>query len=127
MILLDTVSQWFPAPRLTRGRIVLALGVAIGADALQWLLAPLALAGFFADEIIDVIAMVLTARVLGFHVLLLPTFLLEFMPLVGMLPTWTGCVIAVIALRKNKQSASAPPPVQPAPSSPSDSSPYIDI
>ena len=40
---------------------------------------------------------------IGFHWLLLPTFVLELVPVLEDLPTWTACVIAVIALRKREQ------------------------
>jgi hypothetical protein len=42
-------------------------------------------------------------RLLGFHPLLLPTFVVEFLPVADMLPTWTGCVALVVALRKRQQ------------------------
>jgi hypothetical protein len=94
---LATRTTWW-RPELTRWRMGLALGVAIAADGLQLLLGPIGWA--LSDEAIDVVAMVLTSGLLGFHVLLLPTFIVEFIPVVGMLPTWTGCVVAVIALRR---------------------------
>ena len=71
-----------------------------------------------ADELIDVAAMVLTCRVIGFHPLLLPTFALEFLPIVDWLPTWTGCVAIVVALRKREQTAVP---------SPADPGPFIDV
>ena len=101
---LDKLSGRFAAPRLTRTRIVLALAAALVADGLQILLGPLGWAG--ADEVIDVIALGLTTWILGFHLLLLPTFVVEFIPVADMLPSWTACVIAVIALRKREQRAS---------------------
>jgi hypothetical protein len=98
----------FQAPPLTRLRIILALAFAVVADGLQLLL------GFFgwvgADQVIDVATMVLTVWMMGFHWLLLPTFVAEFIPLVGELPTWTACVFAVIALRQREQPI--PPKVQ---------------
>jgi hypothetical protein len=97
----------FPAPPLQRKRIVLALAVAICADSLQLLLNGLGWAG--PDQAIDVVAMALTMWILGFHVLLLPTFALELIPVVEDLPTWTACVLAVIALRKREQKATPPP------------------
>jgi hypothetical protein len=62
--------------------------------------------------VIDVLAMISTTVLLGFHWLLLPTFLLEFVPLVDALPTWTGCVLTVIALRRKTPapSSTTPPP-----------------
>jgi hypothetical protein len=85
---------------LTPSRTRLAYGVAVTTDLLQWIAGPFGWA--FADEILDVAAMVLTWRLLGFHPLLLPTFLLELLPVVDVLPTWTGCVALVIALRKRE-------------------------
>ena len=93
----------FQTPVLTRNRVRLAYAVAITADALQILLGPLGWT--FADEIIDVAAMFLTWRAIGFHPLLLPTFALEFIPVVDMLPTWTACVALVVSLRKKQQTA----------------------
>jgi hypothetical protein len=106
----------FQLPLLTPTRVRLAYAIAVTTDALQLLLGPLGWT--FADEILDVVAMVLTWRVLGFHPLLLPTFALEFLPIADMLPTWTGCVAVVIALRKRQQSIQ---PQQPA------SGPVIDV
>jgi len=77
--------------------------VALAADALQLAMLPLGPIGLLPDEAIDVVAMALTCWLLGFHVLLLPTFALELVPVLGMLPTWTGCVAAVVALRKREQ------------------------
>ena len=99
--LLDQLTRRFAAPPLTRTRIVLAVAIALVADFLQVVLLPLEWA--FVQQIVDVVAMALTTLVLGFHPLLLPTFLVEFIPIIDMLPTWTGCVIAVIALRKRAQ------------------------
>ena len=94
-------------PPLTRSRIILALAVAVAADGLQILLLPFAWT--LVESAIDVVAMIVTVRILGFHPLLLPTFLIELFPLVDMLPTWTGCVTAVIALRKREPSTAPPP------------------
>jgi hypothetical protein len=95
------------APFLTRTRILLALAVAVMADGVQFLLAGFGWVGI--DQAIDVVAMLLTMWILGFHILLLPTFVVELVPVADMLPTWTGCVIAVIALRKREQRPSPPP------------------
>ena len=53
--------------------------------------------------------MFVTWRLIGFHPLLLPTFALEFLPVVDMLPTWTACVALVVSLRRKQQAAQAPP------------------
>ena len=100
-----------PRP-LTRSRILLALGVALAADGLQMLLGPLG--WLFVDQAIDAVAMILTVWLLGFHVLLLPTFVVELIPVLDELPTWTACVAAVIAWRRHEQNSSpAPPPPKP--------------
>lgn len=90
-------------PTLTRRRIFFALAVAVASDALQFITGPFGWAGL--DQVIDVGAMVLTMWALGFHWLLLPTFALELVPALDDLPTWTACVIAVIALRKRAERA----------------------
>ena len=64
----------------------------------------------WAHEWLDVAAMILTWRVIGFHPLLLPTFAIEFLPVADLLPTWTGCVTIVVALRKRQQAVASPPP-----------------
>jgi hypothetical protein len=89
---------WY-RPRLTRARVIAAFVVAIAADALQIVLGPFG--WFLADQVIDVVAMAATSLALGFHVLLLPTVVLEFLPLTNLWPTWTGCVAAVVALRRD--------------------------
>lgn len=106
--MINELNNLFRPARLSRSRIVLALLIALAADGLQipFQVAPP------VPEVIDVIAALLTVWLLGFHILLLPTFILEFIPLVGMLPTWTGCVAAVIALRKRSENTPSekPPP-----------------
>lgn len=86
--------------------MILALALAALADALQILLLPVAWTG--AQALVDVVAMILTTLLLGFHVLLLPTFVVEVVPVAGALPTWTACVAAVIGLRKRSQHRHPP-------------------
>jgi hypothetical protein len=76
---------------------------------LQLLLGPFGWAG--ADELLDVVAMILTWKLIGFHPLLLPSFILEFLPVADLLPTWTGCVAIVAAIRKRQhaQQTDGPP------------------
>jgi len=102
----EKLNRPFRVPLLTRIRIGVALIVAVTADGLQFLTGPFGWA--FADQAIDVVAMILTSWLIGFHWLLLPTFVTEFIPVLDMLPTWTACTVAVIALRKHEQKA---PPV----------------
>ncbi|HXG46666.1 MAG TPA: hypothetical protein VNO52_03505 [Methylomirabilota bacterium] len=95
-------------PILSRRRVVLAFAVAVVADGLQWLLGPLGW-GFF-DEIVDVLALIATSLLIGFHPLLLPTFVIEVVPVADLWPTWIGCVAAVVALRRRQQRARRPVP-----------------
>jgi hypothetical protein len=100
------LERLFQPPVLTPRRVKLAYSVAVGTDLLQLLLGPFGWT--FADEIADVVAAILTWRLLGFHPLLLPTFVIEIVPIVDMFPTWTGCVALVVSLRKPQQP-SVPP------------------
>ena len=87
------------APRVvSRQRIVFAFIVAVITDGLQLALGPFG--WVFADEGLDVLAMIFISWAIGFHLLLLPTFLIEFIPGPDMLPTWTGCTAAVLMLRR---------------------------
>ena len=93
---------------LSANRVRLAYTIGVTVDVLQLLLGPLGWA--FADEVLDVAAMILLWRVIGFHPLLLPTFVLELLPVSDMLPAWTGCVALVVALRRKQQAGSRRPP-----------------
>ena len=90
----------FRKPRLTGLRITLALLVALVIDGLQLALGPV---GWVVGPGLDLVGMVLTNWLLGFHVLLLPTFVVKLVPLLDDLPTWTACVATVIVLRKREQ------------------------
>jgi hypothetical protein len=107
----DLTFSRFAPPVLTKGRIWSAYAVAVSADALQFVLGPFGWS--FADEIIDLLAAAATWLLLGFHPLLLPTFIAEFLPVVDMLPTWTACVAIVVGLRKRQHPAVRPPSTGP--------------
>jgi hypothetical protein len=92
------------APRLTWPRMVLALAIAVAADGGQFLLGPLG--WVFLDQAIDCVTMILVSWVIGFHLLLLPTFVIELVPVLEDLPTWTACTAAVIALRRREPKPS---------------------
>ena len=102
--------------RLTPSSIRMAYAVAVAVDVAQLLLGPF---GWFGiDEVLDAGAMYVISRLIGFHPLLLPTFILEFVPFTDMLPTWTGCVALVIRIRKRQGVVAEEPP---------DSTPVIDV
>lgn len=100
-------SRLFERPPLTTGRVRWAYAVAVATDIVQLILGPFGWA--FADQALDVVAMILISRSLGFHAALLPTFALEFLPFSDMLPTWTGCVALVVALRRRQELVHTPP------------------
>ena len=114
-----------PPPALTRKRIIAAFFVAVAADGLQLCFSAIGWVG--PDQAIDVVAMLLTIRILGFHFLLLPTFLAELLPVVDDLPTWTACVAGVVFLRKREQNVNNPPPPPAPPGSAAQDKPVIDI
>jgi len=102
------LSALLHRPVLTPARVRLAYAIAVVTDGLQFVLGPLG--WLAADQALDVAAAVATWATLGFHPLLLPTFVLEFIPMADMLPTWTGCVAMVVALRKRQGAVPQGPP-----------------
>jgi hypothetical protein len=95
------IRDFAQVPLLTQRRIWIAYAVAGAADGLQMWLSPLAISGL--DDVLDIAVMVILTRVLGFHLLLLPTFVVEMIPVAGLMPTWVACTVAVVALRKREQ------------------------
>ena len=92
-----------------------AFVIALTADAIQFPLTAGMLFGATApllegaDVVIDVIIMVLTTCLLGFHWALLPSFLLEAIPGLDLAPTWTGCVAFVVWRRRRQPTPGQPP------------------
>ncbi len=109
------LPRFLQVPRLTPLRMAAAFGLAVVVDGLQLVLGPLGWS--IADEMLDVAAMMAMICLLGFHVLFLPTFLIEIFPVADALPTWTGCVALVVGLRRREQrrTADAPPTLPPGP------------
>ncbi|MBM2812820.1 MAG: hypothetical protein HW416_3579 [Chloroflexi bacterium] len=98
MTILSRLNTLLHPAQVTHGRMAVALIAALAADGLQIFLQAIPL----APQVIDVVASVVVIIVIGFHLLLLPTFIIELVPLVDDLPTWTVCVVAVIALRRRE-------------------------
>ena len=92
-------------PKLSQRRIIAAFAVAIMADAIQFPATAAAVTGVFAvpseaaDFFLDCVVAVITSALLGFHWMLLPTMLVEAIPGLDLLPTWTGCVALVVRQR----------------------------
>jgi len=105
-------------PRLTQTRIILAFVIAGIADLVQFPITAATTTGLFsipgelADFLVDCIVMVVTTRLVGFHWVLLPSFVLELIPGPDLLPTWTGSVAYVVWRRKKERAQ--PPPIHPA-------------
>lgn len=101
-------------PKLTKQKIALALTLAVIADAIQFpitaatMTGVLAIPGEGADVLVDSIMTVATCSLLGFHWILLPSFVFEAIPGFDLFPTWTGCVAYVVWRRKKQQAA---PPI----------------
>lgn len=104
-------------PELTRKRIVIAYAVAVVADLIEFLISASefsvvgAGAGEFAAFVVDAIVFGVMTKLLGFHWMFLPSFCVEVIPGLDLLPTWVGCVYFVVRQRKKTQSASAAPKV----------------
>ena len=99
-------------PVVTKGRIAVALGVAVVADLLQLpltlgligsILSGLGLALAIPIETVDIVIDISVALIeiglLGFHWALLPTMFLEAIPGIDIAPTWTLCVWWVVRRR----------------------------
>jgi len=121
----------FRSRPLTRGRIALAIAIAGAMDALMIALGPVA--WLPTDEILDVATMIAISLLIGFHPLLLPTFVLEALPFAESLPTWTACVGAIILWRKgsnamdSKNKGDATPTPRPPPEPNEPKGPIIDV
>ncbi len=79
-------------------REALALLIAVAADAVQWLVLPLFAEGGLspADAGLDAVAFAVLTGLLGFSPLLLPTVVIELLPVADLAPTWTVAVVAII-------------------------------
>lgn len=108
-----------PSPRLSQRTVAVAFAGALLVDSLQLpinvaltvALVPAAV----AEVILDLLAATAAIRLLGFHWLLLPSFLLELVPVLDTLPTWTGCVGFVIWKRLRAAERPVDLPPSPAP------------
>lgn len=100
-------------------RVVIAFLIAGVVDAVQLPLNLAFISGIFAmpvtviEVLMDVAAAVATGVLLGFHWLLLPSCLLEMIPLVDSLPTWTACVGFVVWRRNRQLKQHQAPPLLP--------------
>ena len=96
------------APALTTNRIRSAYAVAAATDLLQLVIGPSAGSAQTKSSISS--QPVPHGGFSGSIRLLLPTFMIEFLPMADVLPTWTGCVALVVAARKARQGGVVDPP-----------------
>lgn len=91
-----------------------ALLIAAAADLAQIVAFPLFFAGAasVADDILDVIVMVLLTRLLGFHVEFLPALAAELVPGVDLIPCWTLAVWLVVRRMPRALPGSTAPEAQ---------------
>jgi hypothetical protein len=80
------------APRVVAVRA--AWAVALIADTIQWIVWPLFIAGAASpfDAIADVVVAGLLIRLVGWHWAFLPSFIVELVPGVDLVPTWTAAL-----------------------------------
>lgn len=102
--------------QLTPEKIKQAYIIAIVADMIQLPVFIAMLTGILTvpsealDITLDIATMLLISRAVGFHWALLPCFVLEALPGVGLIPTWTACTALVIAYRKKQLRRQSPNP-----------------
>jgi hypothetical protein len=111
----DTSFLTEEPPELTKPRIIAAFTIAIIVDLIQMPLTFFEFTGLglglgeIADGVLDTLTAGATIPLLGFHWALLPSFMVEAVPGLDALPTWTGCVAFVVWQRKKKESESLLP------------------
>jgi hypothetical protein len=103
---------------LTRGEVAAAFTIAACVDVIQLALD----AGFIgtletvvgpigleaADVVLDLMAGVTLSALLGFDLVFLPTFVIETIPVLDAVPTWTAAVAFVVYRRKHALEAGSP-------------------
>jgi hypothetical protein len=106
---LDQLRQ-MSKPKLTRTRAVAALAIAAIADVVQLPITAveatgiLSIPGEGADLVVDCVVAVAASKLLGFHWVLLPSFIVEAVPGLDLTPTWTASVAYVIWQRRKEQN-----------------------
>lgn len=97
-------------PPVSSGRIAAAFAVAILADMVAVPITALLFTGIFAvpveliDLMVDAGAAVAAILLLGFHWALLPGLVVEVVPVLGVLPTWTAAVAYVVWERRRQEA-----------------------
>ncbi|MGD0092623.1 MAG: hypothetical protein ABSE73_22140 [Planctomycetota bacterium] len=94
---------------LSATRVWAARILAVLADLLQLALFPIFGEGFasLANIMLDCILAVVLCFLVGWHIVFLPTFIVEQLPLLDLAPTWTIAVFIATYGRSRQQSAHA--------------------
>jgi hypothetical protein len=101
-------------PKLARNRIMVAFAIAAIADALEFPISAVEItvvgapSGELAAFVLDCVVMGAMTKLLGFHWMFLPSFCVEVIPGLDLLPTWVGCVAFVVWQRKKAQAFQPP-------------------
>ncbi len=95
----------------------LAWAIAIAADALQIVLLPMFAAGAVSPvtDAVDVVVAIALIQLLGWHWAFLPTFVVELLPGIDLLPTWTAALLFVSRSYVRSREPEILPPVAPPP------------
>jgi len=111
-----SIANKMNKPEFTKERIKLAYAIAVIADLLEFPItgAEITILGAPGGEaaacLLDCIVMGAMTKILGFHWMFLPSFCVEVVPGLDLLPTWVGCVAFVVLQRKKDQAQAAPFP-----------------
>ena len=99
---------------MTPRRVWIARALAVCVDALQISLFPWFFPGFLSplNVVTDVVAAFVFWGLLGWHPLLLPTFIIEQLPIVDLAPTWTIAVLIVTRQSNRLRSVSCNPVIR---------------
>jgi hypothetical protein len=97
-----------PNMNVTKKRVRLALALAMLADVLQLGILPLLAEGVIpyviVNDVMDVVVAVAMILLIGWHWAFLPSFALELVPALNLVPTWTA---AVLFVTRGSRAASA--------------------
>ena len=87
----------------------MAYAIAVGADAIQLALFPFFAEGYASpmNDALDVLVAILLLATVGFHWVLLPSIVLEQLPMVDLAPTWT-IAVTIICRTKSRELQAAP-------------------
>ena len=99
-----------PAPKPVRKVPIAAWLVAAAADLIQFVALPFFGEGIYSplNTALDVLVSIVLVKLLGWHLVLLPTLAAELLPVVDLAPTWTLSVGVVAFSRRNAAGTAAP-------------------